>query len=342
VELFNRGKRSVGIDLKTESGRELLMVLVERADVFLTSLLPSARRRLGIDVDDVRARNPRIIYGRGSAHGAAGEQADVGGFDGATYWSRSGMAAQARPADYGYPIELLGPGFGDTQSAMHLVGGVAAALFRRDRTGEGSVVDVSLLASGMWAMQASLCVAHIAGVEEAPKYDHRHPANPLVNMYRTADDRYVRLSMLQADLYWPGLCEAIGREELLDDGRFATAADRMDHVEDVVDALDAIFAERPLDHWVIALGKQRGQWAVVTRIGDLLHDPQVEANGLLRHVRYDNGAELPIVNPPVQFDEMPAPAGRAPECGEHTDEVLRAHGLSDEQLIQLKVDGVIS
>src|SRR5207302_1300027 len=147
-------------------GRDVVLALVERADVFLTSFLPSARRRLGIDVEDVTARNPAIIYGRGSGQGPKGDEADAGGFDGAAYWYRCGIGSAAMPADGDEPIALPSPGFGDVQTGKHLAGGIAAALWRRERTGKGAVVDASLLSAGLWAMQGSIAGVAVAGRSE--------------------------------------------------------------------------------------------------------------------------------------------------------------------------------
>jgi crotonobetainyl-CoA:carnitine CoA-transferase CaiB-like acyl-CoA transferase len=341
-EVFNRGKKSVGIDIAHPQGRELLLRLVERADVFLTNFLEPARKKLGIDVEDVMARNPRIIYARGTGHGPIGPDADKGGFDGISYWARAGVSTAAMPADYGYPIGLPGPAFGDLQTGMHLAGGVAAALYRRERTGFSAVVDTSLLAAGMWAMQASIAGAYAIGAEELPKADRRRPMNPLANIYRTSDDRFIALAMLEADRYWPGFCQAIGRPELVANERFATASLRRDNVGACVELLDQTFAQRTLAEWQSILATQDGQWAPIQTTREVLDDQQGLVNGYLQQVKYDSGASLPLVSVPVQFD-CAAPALRpAPDHGADTDAVLLDAGLAWEELLQLKEVGAIS
>ena len=217
IEVPNRGKKSVGLDMASPGGREVLLRLVAEADVFLTNFLPAVRRKLGIDVDDIRAANPNIIYVRGSANGQRGPEAERGGYDLATFWSRGGSADIATPPGQDYPFMQPGPAYGDVLGGLTLAGGVTAALLHRDRTGEALVVDNSLLAMGMWATGATLAGAGLFGIDRLPFSAHDQMPNPLVNYYRTKDDRYLLLNMLQYDRFWPELVTAAGRPELADD-----------------------------------------------------------------------------------------------------------------------------
>lgn len=341
-EVLNRGKRSIGIDIATDDGRELLLSLCEGADVFLTNFLAPACRRLGIDPDSVRARNPKIIYARGTGHGPKGPDADKGGYDGVSFWARSGVSIAAMPPDARYPVGLPGPAYGDIQSGAHLAGGIAAALFQRERTGEGAVVDVSLLGSGLWAMQPAIAGAHASGREQLPPLDRQRPANPLWNVYRTADGRFVTLSMLEGDRYWPGFCIAVGRPALVADERFADAAARSGNIEACVELLDAIFAEHPLEEWKRILGGQDGPWSVTQTPRAALDDIQATVNDYLQWVKYDNGASLPLVSAPAQIDGRAPTLGAAPGHGADTDEVLLEAGLTWDDLLRLKVAGAIT
>jgi crotonobetainyl-CoA:carnitine CoA-transferase CaiB-like acyl-CoA transferase len=341
-EAFNRGKRSAGIDIARPEGLEILLSLVDQADVFLTNFLGPARRRLGIDAEHILDRNPSIIYARGSGQGVRGPDADKGGFDAISYWARSGLATAAMPSDYDYPVNLPGPAVGDVQAGLNLAGAVAAALFRRERTGQGAIVDGSLLASGLWAMQASLAGSFVTGRDDLPKWNRRLPGNPLVNVYRTADARFIQLAMLEADRYWPGLCVAAGRPEWIADPRLATASLRLAHVEECVALLDELFAKRTLVEWTDVLATQEGQWATVNTAREALQDEQAWANNYLQMVQYGNGIELPLVPAPVQFDGEVPTLSRAPGHGEHTDEVLRELGASEARVLELKIDGIIT
>ncbi len=341
-EVFNRGKRSVGVDIRTPEGRDLVLSMVEQADVFLTNFMQPARAKLGIDVEDIMARNPRIIYGRGTGQGPLGPDADKGGFDALSYWSRPGASTASMPPDYDFPIMLPGPAFGDIQSGMNLAGGIAAALYRRERTGKGAVVDVSLYGSGLWAMQASIAGSYATGRDNIVQLDRRSPPNPLANLYRTADGRFFVLGMLEADRYWEGLCAALGHAELASDERFGSMKLRAANAAACVQALDAIFAPMTLVEVAERLNSQEGQWATIEVPGDAVKDEQAHANGYMQLVDYENGAKLPMVPVPALIDgELPR-LMRAPTHCEHTDEILTALGHDEEQLLNLKINGIVA
>src|SRR5690606_18679901 len=215
-ENYNRGKRSITLDLNVDGALDVLHRLLADADVFLTSLLPPARRKYGIDVDDIRARHPNLIYALGSGTGSKGPDAEKGGFDAITFWARGGIAASVTPADLEYPLGMPSGAFGDCTSGAILAGGIAAAIAQRAMTGKASVVDGSLLASSMWVMQRSITAATLAGVKGGPASKRSAMPNPLVNTYRTSDGRHLALCMLQGQRYWPGFCEAAGRPDLIE------------------------------------------------------------------------------------------------------------------------------
>jgi crotonobetainyl-CoA:carnitine CoA-transferase CaiB-like acyl-CoA transferase len=340
VELPNRGKRSVGLDLRAPAGRQVLLELAATSDVFLTNFLPAARASLGIDVEDIRKVNPEIIYVRGSGQGAQGPERDRGGFDGTSFWARA-IADIVTASDDPWPVRQPGPAFGDLIGGMTIAGGVAAALFHRERTGRGTVVDNSLLGTALWAAGATLLGAGVNGFYEPPALDHFEAPNPVVNVYRTKDQRFIALIMLQSDRHWPEFVTAIGRPDLIEDSRFGTAMARAEHRRACVAELDTIFASRTLDEWSAALADIEGVWSPVMRPNEVLADPQVRANGYLRSIRLDDGTEFEIVGGPIQFDQNPPDLKRAPEHGEHTDQVLAELGYDEDRIIQLKIDGVV-
>lgn len=340
-EVFNRGKRGIGIDIRTPEGRDLLLSLVDQADVFLTNFMQPARARLGIDVEQIMARNPRIIYGRGTGQGPIGPDANKGGFDGLSYWSRPGVSTAAMPPGAEFPVLLAGPAFGDIQSGMNLAGGIAAALYARERTGQGSVVDVSLFGSGLWAMQASIAGSYATGRDNIVQLDRRMPPNPLANIYKSGDGRFFALGMLEADRYWPGLCKALDRPDLADHPLFATIALRAENSADCVAVLDAVFAGLPMTDIAARLNSQEGQWSMVELPGDTLKDEQALANGYIQMVPHENGAKLPLVPVPALINgELPV-LTRAPQHCEHTDEILAEYGHDAEAILNLKVAGFV-
>jgi len=340
IELPNRGKRSVGLDLKSEAGRDVLLQLAATSDVFLTNMRPDAIRSLRLDVEDLRAANPAIIYARGSGQGVQGPEANKGGFDGSHFWGRATAGLFAAPEGQ-YPPSQPGPGWGDLQGGLTIAGGISAALFQRERTGTPSVVDNSLLANGMWAGSATIMASDLFGMDQMPAMVRGAIPNPLVGYYRCGDGRFLILMMLQADRWWPDLAQRIGHPELLEDPRFVDGRARAEHKEECVAVLDEIFATRPLAEWREALADADGVWAAVQTPGELLTDPQAHANGYLRPVETSAGSSFTMVPSPLQFDETPPDLTRAPDHGEHTDEVLAELGINGERLMELKISGAV-
>jgi crotonobetainyl-CoA:carnitine CoA-transferase CaiB-like acyl-CoA transferase len=339
----NRGKRSIGLDMGVPSGRRVLEDLVGQADVFLTSLLPAARAKYAIDVDDIRALNPRIVYARGSALGTRGHEADRGGYDMTAFWCRAATAASITPPDVEGMIGPPAPAYGDTISGTNLAGGIAAALFARERGGEPSVVDVSLLGSGLWSMGMAIDSSlQQAKPWTAPPTGSHAGMNPLVGVYRTADDRYLSLVMLQPMRYWAEVCQAIGRPELADDERFATYEALDANQAEAVAVLREVIGAQPLAHWTERFATQTGPWAPVQDTLQAGADAQIRDNGFIATVQADDGTDYELVASPVQFDEQPPVLRRAPHFAEHTDDVLASRGRHDEAGRPRKRDGAVT
>lgn len=339
VALANRGKRSVSIDLRTERGRELLDELLATADVFLTNFRPAALRRLGLDAENLTRRFPRLVYARGHGYGVRGPEADKPGYDSSAFWAQGGPAQVLTPLEREYPISQRGA-MGDRNGAMALGFAMAAALLRRHRTGRGSVVDVSLLATAMWMLSSDVLAA-LAGNAPAPISGRGAAVNPLVGAYRTKDGRHIQLVFLQADRYWAEFCELVQRPDLRDDPRFADMTSRATHREACVAALDAEFARRTFGEWKRLLSRLDAPWAPVQSIDELLEDPQVLANDYLGTVETEAGRTYRLPTGPVQFDQRPPALRRAPEHGEHTETLLLELGYSWTDIAELKDTGVV-
>jgi crotonobetainyl-CoA:carnitine CoA-transferase CaiB-like acyl-CoA transferase len=340
-ESYNRGKSSITLDLKTEAGRKVLMKLCEGADVFLTNLLPPARKAMGIDAESIRARFPEIVYASGSGSGPNGPETDKGGYDAISFWARGSISATMTEDGAPRPVGPPGPAFGDTLSGSMLSGAICAALVKRLRTGKGSTVDVSLLGSAMWSMQRLICQATADGVLRFPRPANPMPFNVLVGNYRTSDGRFVSLCMLQADKYWARLCEAAGRPDMASDPRYLDAAARRANAAECWDEVTALFASKNLAEWRAILSSQDGQWEVVQEVGEMKDDVQVQANHYLQQADYGDGTAIPMVGLPMLFDGQAMPARRSPDLGADSDALLAGLGYDEEAIIDLKVQGVV-
>lgn len=336
VEQNNRGKRSVALDIRTERGRELMYKLAERSDVFLTNFRPEALDRLGYGIDDLRAHNPLIIYARGHGHGVRGAEANTPSYDSTAYWARGGFAHTLTPFDYDGEIGSRGA-IGDKPSAMNLAYGIAAALFKRERTGLPVVVDVSLLGSAVWTLSSDILSSTIA----------QTPADPAVKPnrrfggYRTKDDRLITVTILN-EAHWPGFCRAVGRDDLTRDPRFASRVDRLENSAAYEAELQSTFASRTYDEWCRILRDSDAPWAPAQSAHEVALDPQVAANNYLVSLETDDGVPYTLASVPVEFDETPALIGRAPDVGQHTEEVLLEIGLTWDEIIELKLAEVLA
>jgi len=353
---YSRGKRSIAIDLATAEGQDLLYRLAKDADVFLTSYLAPTRRKLKIDVEDIRKINPDIVYARGSGYGPKGPDADRPGFDAIAWWYRSSLGETAmKAADADWPVTMIG--HGDGMSGLVLAGGIATALLHRERTGEAVVVDGSLMGTALWFNGLEMIGAQgvpitgvIPGKVRSGPATRKQPgggvatamAGPAtMQLYQTADYRFINLLFLgDDDRDFIDLCHRIGRAELVTDSRYADRQKRMTNAADLRDLLDAEFASRTLAEWRDVLATARGAWAAVQSREEALVDPQTVANGYMRDVDYpDGGFKLPI--PAILFDEDGGEPSPAPDFAEHTDAILSEIGLGPAEIAQMKAQGTI-
>jgi len=344
MEHSNRGKRSIGVDLTKPQGLEVLYKLVETSDVFLTNKTLPVLRKLAIDVDDVRKHNPRIIYARGTAFGPGGPDGDRGGYDFTSFWCRAGSAASCTPQDLGSVVTQPGPGYGDSIGGMTIAGGIAGALLKRERTGETSVVDVSLLSMGVWALGQAIGMSLQSGepLTPPPVGGHQALTNPLVGTYRTSDERYLSFVILQGFAYWPDFCEHIGRSDLIGDERFASAEKLAENALAAVQIIREAIASKTLAEWTERFQTLRGQWAPVQNTLEVASDPQVRAMGYIASTETADRTPFELGASPVQFDEQPTPTARAPLFNEHGDEILQELGMDWDQIIELRAAGAVA
>lgn len=341
-EHSNRGKQSLGLDLTTPEGLDILYKLAATADIFLTNKLPKVRTKLSMDVEDIRAHNPNIIYVRGTGQGERGPDADKGSYDALAFWDRAGVAMGVMTPGSDHVPMPPGPGFGDSIGAMTITGGMAAALYHRERTGEGLTVDVSLLSAGMWAQGQAIGLSVLLEMGWAGQPPADAPRNPLVNNYRTSDGRWVALICLQALKYWGPLCACLGKPELATDERFATFEALTANSPAAVEILTEAFASRTVAQCREDLEDFIGQWTVIQDTLEAARDVQSVANGYMQDCVTAEGNAFQLVAAPVQFNEEPAAPKRAPSFNEHGDAILTALGLDMDAIIALKIKGVVA
>lgn len=327
----NRGKRSLTLDLRRPEARDAAARLVERADVFLTNLLPARRRKYGLDAETLLARHPGLIVAAIAGYSSRTARADDPAFDYTAYWARSGLMDLMR--DEGVPPSLQRPAVGDHAAASNLVCGILAALRRRDATGKGAYVETSLLQTGFHILGTDASVALVTR-QPARRHDRRRPPNPLWNSYPVADGRWVLFAMIEPDRYWPRLCNALGRPEWLEDPRFADAWGRAANSEALVRELEAALGQRTLEAWKPVLEAAGLIWAPVNRVDEAVEEAR--AMGASYDLEHPEAGAFPTVATPFSIEGVALGARRAmPAAHADARDILREAGLGDDEIEKL-------
>ena len=332
--LDNRGKRSLMLDLTHPEARSALMRVIDTADVVTTNLLPARRVKYGLDHETLLARKPSLVIAGINGYGHGGEEIDRPAFDYAAFWARSGMMDLMR--DEGVPPSMLRPGVGDHAAASNLVIAILAALRMRDATGEGRYVEVSLLQTGLYILGCDLSMALVA--REAPRrHDRKACPNALWNTYEVAGGRWIMLAMIDPTVYWPRLCRALERPDLETDSRFAEPFTRSANGAALVAELEREFAKRSLDEWRPRLDAAGLIWSPVSRVEEVLDDPQARAMGYFEPLEHPKAGRFESLAPPFRIEGVKLGSRQAcADVDADGEAVLREAGLDASEIAKLK------
>ncbi|HSW39727.1 MAG TPA: CoA transferase [Acidobacteriota bacterium] len=336
-ESNNRNKRSIAIDLKNPKGKEIFMKLIETADVFLTNMSIDAPAKIGLGPDDLLKRNPRLIYAHASGWGRKGPDARELSFD-YTGIARSGLMMCG--GEKGSPPGQFLPGMGDEMGGLILAWGVTAALYAREKTGKGQVVDTSLMGSIINLIGLMVDAPAMIG-QEYPRDRRDEAGNPMYNHYRCSDDKWIVVAHLQPERYWPAFCKALEIPELEQDPRFNTMEARGQNAKELVKILDGKFAARTRDEWMVQLKANGCICTPIQSLTEVAQDPQALANNYIMEVDHPSMGRIRQVGFPWDFSETPAEwRNEAPALGAHTVEILKDLCYTEEDIARMRESGV--
>ena len=336
-QLANHNKRGLALDLKSPNAPPILEKLAKWADVFIVNTPHPARKKLKLEYENVAKSNPRLIYADLTGFGEKGPDADLPGFDITSYWARSGLLSMTR--DAGAPPTWPVGGSGDNATAVGLYSAIVTALYRRERTGKGSYVTTSLLAEGVWSASVSIQAA-LAGAKFYGAHDRKNPANAALNVYRASDGTWFVLIVSPDKL--KAVAEAISRTDLLTDPRFADPKNLMANMAQLTAILDEIFGAKPMEYWYDIFSGVHVTFGAVRGPEEVINDPQLRANNIIVPLEGAGSSLTSTISSPIQVHDVEkVPARRAPEIGEHNQEILQDLGFDPKQIESLATSGVL-
>jgi crotonobetainyl-CoA:carnitine CoA-transferase CaiB-like acyl-CoA transferase len=335
--LANRNKRGIALDLKSPDAQQILEKLVKWADVFIVNTPHRARKKLKLEYEDVAQWNPRLIYADVTGFGEKGPDAELPGFDITSYWARSGLLSMTR--DAGAPPTWPVAASGDNATAVGLYSAIVTALYRRERSGIGSYVTTSLLAEGVWSASVSIQAA-LSGAKFYGLHDRKNPANAALNVYQAADATWFVLLVTPDKVH--ALAKAIGRDDLLTDPRFAPA-NLVANMAQLTAILDEVFSAQPMAHWYEVLNNVHVTFGAVRDPQEVINDPQLRANDIVVPLKGAGGKLTSTISSPIQVHGVnKEPAKRAPELGEHKEQILQELGFDAKQIESFFTSGVVT
>ena len=338
-ELDNRNKKSVTLDISKKEGQAVLYRLLERADVFITSLRPSDLVRYNMEYPVLSKLNPRLIYASLTGYGRKGPQSEKRGYDITAFWAHSGFMASLREPDRA-PIFPRG-GMGDHTTSIAMACGIATALFARERTGVGQEVDVSLYNTGVWVLSVDMSCALATG--EYPQLRKRSETPAMTNVYQTKDDKWIYFAHLQQDPYWSAFCRALGLEHIEKDEKFTSMEGRMMNNDELFALVEAAMSKRTMAEWKPILDSYGLIYALAQDAADIAKDEQAWVNDFFTTAEHPTLGSVKLVANPIKLSKMPSSIRTtAPQFSQHTEEALLEAGYSWDDIARLKEQEVIA
>ncbi|MBN2062392.1 MAG: CoA transferase [Deltaproteobacteria bacterium] len=333
---YNRGKRSLTVDLSTEQGQEIVHRLLEKADVFLSNMRPYEMEKWNLKYDTVNRQNPGLIYASMNGYGQNGEERNAPGYDAIAAWSRTGASNLVQ-------AEGFRPAFMDNVAGLCLAYGIMTALYMREKTGTGQEISLSLFQTGVFQISYDIAGALVTGknYEEWGITSRENLPNVLALPYRTKDERIIRLSILQPDLYWSRFCSAIEREDLENDPRFESFVPRSENHAVLLEILDAVFLGKTLDEWRPRLNKAGIPWSPVQTLQEVVKDPQARANDFFVPLDHPAHGHVEVVANPIKLSKTSHTVKADPEFGQHTEEILLENGYTWDDIENFKQNKII-
>jgi formyl-CoA transferase len=338
-EHVDRNKKSLTINLKAPEGQEIIHRLAADADVFLNNLRPYEMEKFDLGYERISSANPKIVYANLTGYGQRGPEKNTGGYDSVAFWARSGVMDLMHEPDSAPNISR--PAYGDSITSQSLLAGVMAALFIRERTGEGQEVEVSLYNSAIFALGTDLSGCLISG-EDSVRPTRKTMSNPIRNIYPTRDKRWIMLGMTTSQPYWPHFCKAIERAELIDDPKFSNPEARAENASELVDIIEGIFRTKSYAEWKDILSLNKLIWAPLQTPLEVTQDEQAIANDYFCEWDHPEYGSIKLLNNPIKLSRTPAEnICKAPDLGEHTDQILTELGFTSEKIDELRDSGII-